>query len=281
MYNETPLISENLYCFSPHADDYSTPNNLDEIKFKMNMVCMQCLYWKDGAWSSKGLEIGHNSSVDGNVQCYAYHLSMFKSSIFVIPDLINPFDEIHLFSTIANNMVCLILVSIIFILYFVLLYWSSVNDKNDIFKNRVIILDDNHMGEDEVYLVTVYTGHWLGSGTTANVCIELNGTICKSRVAIDIAFSLAITKSSVVHPGVARAQFIRCSSDCLLPHSQVSGPSWCPHLTMLTLVLNTPALSLFIVFHMGHGWFSPKIRSSGGTGVSSLHLRNRIWSIES
>ncbi|XP_050063461.1 uncharacterized protein LOC126552720 isoform X6 [Aphis gossypii] len=163
------------------ANDYSTPNNLDEIKFKMNMVCMQCLYWKDGAWSSKGLEIGHNSSVDGNVQCYAYHLSMFKSSIFVIPDLINPFDEIHLFSTIANNMVCLILVSIIFILYFVLLYWSSVNDKNDIFKNRVIILDDNHMGEDEVYLVTVYTGHWLGSGTSANVCIELNGTICKSR----------------------------------------------------------------------------------------------------
>eukprot|EP00102_Acyrthosiphon_pisum_P020398 XP_016657608.1 PREDICTED: polycystic kidney disease and receptor for egg jelly-related protein-like [Acyrthosiphon pisum] len=37
------------------------------------------------------------------------------------------------------------------------------------------------MGEDEVYLVTVYTGHQLGSGTTANVCIELNGTDCNSR----------------------------------------------------------------------------------------------------
>lgn len=53
------------------------------------------------------------------------------------------------------------------------------------FQNRVIILDDNHMGEDEVYLVTVYTGHWLGSGTSANVCIELNGTICKSRVSVN------------------------------------------------------------------------------------------------
>lgn len=39
------------------------------------------------------------------------------------------------------------------------------------------------MGEDEVYLVTVYTGHELGSGTTANVCIELNGTIRNSRVS--------------------------------------------------------------------------------------------------
>lgn len=37
-----------------------------------------------------------------------------------------------------------------------------------------------------MYLVTVYTGHGLGSGTTANVCIELNGTINKSRVGITI-----------------------------------------------------------------------------------------------
>lgn len=98
---------------------------------------MQCLYWKHGTWSSKGVEIGRNSSVDGNVQCYAYHLSMFKSSIFVIPDLINPLNEIHLFSTIANNMVCLILVTVIFTLYFVLLYWSSVNDKKDISMVRI------------------------------------------------------------------------------------------------------------------------------------------------
>lgn len=53
----------------------------------------------------------------------------------------------------------------------------------DAVQGRIIILDDNHMGEDEVYLVTVYTGHRLGSGTTANVCIELNGTIGNSRVS--------------------------------------------------------------------------------------------------
>jgi len=39
------------------------------------------------------------------------------------------------------------------------------------------------VGEDEVYLVTVFTGHGLGSGTTANVCIELSGTIHNSRVS--------------------------------------------------------------------------------------------------
>lgn len=109
----------------------------------MNMVYIQCLYWKHVAWSSEGIEIGRNSSVDGNVECYSYHLSVFKSSIFVLPDIINPFDEIHLFSTIANNMVCLILVMVIFILYFVLLYWSNVNDKKDIFMVRLSNRLDN------------------------------------------------------------------------------------------------------------------------------------------
>lgn len=52
------------------------------------------------------------------------------------------------------------------------------------FQSRIIILDDNYVGEDEVYIVTVYTGHGIGSGTTANVCIELNGTIRNSRVSI-------------------------------------------------------------------------------------------------
>lgn len=97
---------------------------------------MQCLYWKNTSWSSEGMEIGINSSIDGNVHCLTYHLSLFSSSIYVPPNLLNPIDDIHLFSTIANNMVCLILLVIIFIIYIVLLYWSNVQDKIDIFMVR-------------------------------------------------------------------------------------------------------------------------------------------------
>lgn len=167
---------------------------------------MRCVYRENDVWSSKGLEIGLNSSIDeANIHCLTNHFSLFSSSIFVLPDLLNPIEEIHLFSTISNNMICLILVIVVFIIYFVILYWSSVQDKKDIcmvrtlktnltllfdcllcFQSRIIVLDDNYTGEDEVYLVTVYTGHSLGSGTTANVCIELNGTICNSRVSIII-----------------------------------------------------------------------------------------------
>lgn len=108
-------------------------NNSYEIKFNMNVVCMRCLYWKYDSWSLEGMEIGPNSSVEtNNVHCFTYHFSLFTSSIFAPPDLLNPFDEIYLFSTIADNMVCLLLVIIIFAVYFVLLYWSHVQDKNDI-----------------------------------------------------------------------------------------------------------------------------------------------------
>lgn len=115
-------------------------NNSYDVKFKMNTVCMQCLNWKNTSWSSVGMEIGVNSSVDGNVHCFTYHFSLFTSSIYVPPNLLNPIDDIHLFSNIANNVVCLILLVIIFIIYIVLLYWSNIQDKMDIFTVRKSIV---------------------------------------------------------------------------------------------------------------------------------------------
>lgn len=104
------------------------------------MVGTRCAHWdKDGRWSSEGMEIGANGSAGGNtaaVRCTTYHLSLFSSSVFVLPDLPNPVDDIHLFSTVSDNMVCSVLVTVIFILYFVILYWSSVRDKMDILTVR-------------------------------------------------------------------------------------------------------------------------------------------------
>lgn len=93
---------------------------------------MRCAYWKDGSWSSEGMEIDQNSSVEGTTHCFTYHFSLLRTSIFAPPDILNPFEEIYLFTTIADNMVCVLLVIIIFFIYFVVLYWSSVQDKNDI-----------------------------------------------------------------------------------------------------------------------------------------------------
>lgn len=49
-------------------------------------------------------------------------------------------------------------------------------------QGEIIILHDNYPGEDEVYLITVYTGNSFEAGTTANVCIQLHGNMGTSRV---------------------------------------------------------------------------------------------------
>lgn len=56
-----------------------------------------------------------------------------------------------------------------------------------------MILHDNYPGEDEVYLVTVYTGDVAGAGTTANVCLQLHGNISSSRVNKICIFFHSIT----------------------------------------------------------------------------------------
>lgn len=116
------------------------------------MVCMQCAFWKNHAWSSEGMEIGLESSTEGTVHCLTYHFSLFSSSVFVLPDLLNPLDEIHLFSTIADNQVCLILVSIIFIVYFILLCWSWIQDKKDEFMVRTLIRLNSNLNYLQYYL---------------------------------------------------------------------------------------------------------------------------------
>ncbi|XP_025191851.1 LOW QUALITY PROTEIN: polycystic kidney disease and receptor for egg jelly-related protein [Melanaphis sacchari] len=79
-------------------------------------------------------------------------------------------------------MVCLITVLIIFLIYSTLLIWSKYQDRKDVSRGEIVILHDNYPGEDEVYLVTVYTGHSADAGTTANVCLQLHGNISSSRV---------------------------------------------------------------------------------------------------
>lgn len=100
---------------------------------------MQCVFWKNYVWSSEGMEIGQESSSNMTaVHCLTNHFSLFDSSVFFIPDLLNPLEEIDLFSTIADNNVCLILVGVIFIVYFIVLCWSWIQDKKDAFMVRTL-----------------------------------------------------------------------------------------------------------------------------------------------
>jgi len=69
------------------------------------------------------------------------------------------------------------------------------------------------------------------------------------------------------------------SSDSSSPHSHsMSGSFWYPDFIMFAFILTTPALNLFNVLHIIHGWFLPHGKSSAGwigfwDCSSSLHVR--------
>lgn len=58
-------------------------------------------------------------------------------------------------------------------------------------QGKIIVLQDNYPREDEVYLVTIYTGYSAEAGTTANVCIQLCGNINNSRVNLMFIFNFS------------------------------------------------------------------------------------------
>lgn len=75
-----------------------------------------------------------------------------------------------------TNPVTLFTVFFIFAIYFLLIIWATIKDKVDMKrKDKIFVLPDNDPFHRVCYVVTVYTGSRLGSGTTADVFIELIG----------------------------------------------------------------------------------------------------------
>ncbi|XP_054856793.1 polycystin family receptor for egg jelly-like [Eublepharis macularius] len=75
-----------------------------------------------------------------------------------------------------TNPVTLLTVFFIFAIYIFLIIWATIKDKVDMRrKDKIFVLPDNDPFHRVYYLVTVYTGSRLESGTTADVFIELIG----------------------------------------------------------------------------------------------------------
>lgn len=82
-----------------------------------------------------------------------------------------------------TNPVTLFTVFFIFAIYIFLIIWATIRDKVDMKrKDKIFVLPDNDPFHRVCYVITVYTGSRLGSGTTADVFIELIGQNAVSDV---------------------------------------------------------------------------------------------------
>lgn len=103
------------------------------------------------------------------------HTHFVTAKVIVVP---NPVDlRLAIISNLTQNPATFLAVLFIMILYAILAFWALHRDVIDLyFRDNVVILTDNDPFDTLCYLVTIFTGSRWGSGTRANVFIQLMGT---------------------------------------------------------------------------------------------------------
>ncbi|CAH6791306.1 polycystin family receptor for egg jelly [Phodopus roborovskii] len=103
------------------------------------------------------------------------------AKVIVVP---NPVDlQLKVIRNLNQNPVTFLAVLFIMILYVILAFWALHRDVMDQYlRDHVVVLPDNDPFDNICYLVTIFTGSRLGSGTRANVFIQLMGTESTSDV---------------------------------------------------------------------------------------------------
>ncbi|RXM27247.1 Polycystic kidney disease protein 1-like 2 [Acipenser ruthenus] len=154
--------------------DYTEKKNLT---FRVMTFTSRCLFWNPGSqdWSADGCKVGIRSQ-PWEMHCLCNHLTFFASSYFVMPNTVDLSRTAEYFSTINQNYVVVLLVSAFYALYLVTVAWAWWEDRKAVKKRNLTLLTDNNPCAQYRYLLTVYTGHRRGAGTSAKVVVTLIGS---------------------------------------------------------------------------------------------------------
>ncbi|XP_053517918.1 polycystin family receptor for egg jelly [Artibeus jamaicensis] len=103
------------------------------------------------------------------------HIRYFTAKVIVVP---NPVDlRLEVIKNVGQNPVTLFTVLFILCTYVALAFWALHRDETDQFlRDHVVVLPDNDPYDNICYLVTIFTGSRCGSGTRADVFVQLQGT---------------------------------------------------------------------------------------------------------
>ncbi|KDR07762.1 Polycystic kidney disease protein 1-like 2 [Zootermopsis nevadensis] len=168
------------------------------IDYSFQIRTLECHVWnmKTMSWDSSGCYSGNETTLN-RLHCRCTHFGGFSGTVLIPSSNVDPVLDIDVYLISAsNNAVILFFVLTILVVYFLILIWTYVKDKQDIFKNEVIILGDNCPGDSYPYLVAVYTGYQRNAGTSSVVGIKLVGDKDKSMNHILVSGSKAIHSRS-------------------------------------------------------------------------------------
>ncbi|XP_076352110.1 polycystin-1-like protein 2 [Tachypleus tridentatus] len=151
-------------------------------EYTLSLFLSRCLFWNEqqDEWSQLGCQVGPRTT-ETNIHCMCSHLSVFAASFLVTPNTIQLRTLPKFLKNMTSNMIIICSVCTVWGIYILFIIWARRKDRNDVLKRAVVVLEDNKPSETYAYLISVYTGMWLNSGTTANVGIQLLGKKMNSR----------------------------------------------------------------------------------------------------
>eukprot|EP00066_Takifugu_rubripes_P019390 XP_011608656.1 PREDICTED: polycystic kidney disease protein 1-like 3 [Takifugu rubripes] len=140
-------------------------------------IAAQCKYWNEtqSSWSEDGCRVGPLTT-PLVTQCLCNHLTVFGSSFFVMPNLVDVSRTAELFATFTNNPVVVCFVGAIFAIYLLVVVWARRKDIQDSAKVKITLLEDNDPLAEYRYLLVFNTGHRRGAATSSQVTITLLGS---------------------------------------------------------------------------------------------------------
>lgn len=149
---------------------------VERLDYLLGVQWMGCFYWDKNYrhWARDGCKLERKTKKA--LHCRCNHLTAFSGG-FGQPAVSLHIKDLRDFEKLKNSPLAMALVICILALYFLLLAVCVHADKYDKKKLGVIHLDDNASSPatSQTFQISVQTGHWFGSGTSAGVYLILHG----------------------------------------------------------------------------------------------------------
>ncbi|XP_068742451.1 polycystin-1-like protein 2 [Montipora capricornis] len=195
----TPPQSKNVTVV-PQYDPFVDKN------YSLRVALASCVYWSENQekWMTAGCRV-LSATLNGLLSCGCNHLTSFGGSLFVKPNPID-FDQVVVeFKRLddTGNIGVIVTVVVVFLCYLIVFVGARKADKEDARNNRSPVELPSGSNNFHEYEIIITTGVWRGSGTTANVAMEIYGA----------NESTGIIQLGGADPGTERPNFARGSTD--------------------------------------------------------------------
>ncbi|KAI4874710.1 hypothetical protein NFI96_029136 [Prochilodus magdalenae] len=146
------------------------------LVLSVSVLNFKCVYWDTALkeWSRAGCWVGPKS-VPNMTHCLCNHNTFYGSSFFVLPNHVDLSQTAALFATVKQNYVVVVVLSVFFLLYLIIVMWAWYADRRALRTRKMTLLEDNHPCAHYNYMLNIQTGNRKGAGTTAKVMMTLEG----------------------------------------------------------------------------------------------------------